>query len=174
MICSSPALEPFYWMPPCHLMTPALEWDTQSFSFFTLCLFTTEVVSQHQSIMKPNGQRKATDCHTDASPGIKISRTKYTTMFPNKLEMIFYHCAYIFILKFCNSSLPLSVLFTFFIVHIFFGNMVISLCVRLFFSSLTLMKAQLLSNLLYVGQMICFLSQRKNMTQDYMMPFNFF
>lgn len=40
-------------------------------------------------------------------------------MFPNKLEFMFYHYAYIFIFKFWNSALPNSVLFPFFIVHTF-------------------------------------------------------
>lgn len=128
MICSSPALEPFYWMPPCHLMTPALEWDTQSFSFFTLRLFTTEVVSQLQAMLKPKGQRENAHRHSGASSGIK----KKKIMFPNKLEFMFYHCAYIFIFKFWNSSLPNSLLFTFFIVHTFLETWLLD-CVSDFF-----------------------------------------
>lgn len=137
MICSSPALEPFYWMPPCHLVTPALEWDTQSFYFFTLCLFTTEVVSKLQPIMKPNGQRKTAGRHIGASPRIKILVQNIQPCFQTSWKWYF---TIVHLFSFSNFAFPhfcfRCYLHVSLSVHIFLETWLLD-CDQTFFSSPT-------------------------------------
>lgn len=107
-------------------------------------------------MLKPKGQREKAHRHSGASSGIKkknhVSKQAGIYVLP---LCIYFHFQ---ILEFVASKF--CVIYIFHCPH-FFGNMVIRLCIRLFFSMPTLTEVQSLSNLfLYLANGLgFFLSQ---------------